>query len=148
MTGLKNTFFVHGVISPIVPAPNDHAAGEFSSKQVGVFVISVGEYSGIFSWMTPSTTRTAYAVTHEFSVVGRAIVPVSRFTFHACSGHTTAEPATIPSASGPPLCGQRLSIATKRSPRLKIAISRLPICTERPSRGGTSLHRTAFIQWF
>ena len=51
--------------------------------------------------MTPASTRVAYVLMQACSLAGRATAPVSRFTFHACSGQTTASPATMPSQSGP-----------------------------------------------
>jgi len=73
--------------------------------------------------MMPSSTRVGYVVTQAGSEA-RTAAPVWRSNLQPCSGHTTVVPETIPSHSGPPLCGHSFSIVRKRSFRLKIAISR------------------------
>ena len=62
-------------------------------------------------------------------------------------GHTTAVPVTMPSHNGPPLCGQAFSTVRKRPLILKMAISRSPTRTGRPSRGGMFSTRVIFVQF-
>src|SRR5437867_851513 len=51
--------------------------------------------------------------------------PSSRLITQLCNGHATLRPCTIPSANGPPLCGQRFSSANTSSLAVrKTAISR------------------------
>ena len=103
---------------------------------------------GTATTTTPSSTRTGYvSMQRSLSLAGRSTQPSARLTFHACSGHTIDEPVMMPSQSGPLLCGQRLLVARRRSPRLKIAISRSPICTARPSRAGMFSTAVTRIHW-
>jgi hypothetical protein len=92
--------------------------------------------TGSSTMTIPPSTRVLNASIHGGALIPFAGLPVSRSTFQACKGHTTLVQKTIPSDKGPPLCGHRLSTARKRLPRLKIAISRPPAFTGRPSRSG------------
>ena len=97
-----------------LPSLRHHAASSFCPSPLPI---------GSSTLTTPSSTRVAIGP-HTLAVRprdGRSTHPVSRSTCHACSGHTTEVPVTMPSASGPALCGHRLSTARKRSPRLKSA---------------------------
>ena len=76
----------------------------------------------ISTMTTPSSTRIGKVVI-QAGIEARTAMPVSRSNRQPCSGHTTTVPETMPSHSGPPWCGHALSMATKRSPRLKMAIS-------------------------
>src|SRR2546421_1122524 len=70
------------------------------------------------------------------SAHGLVTVPDSRQILQLCKGQVTVVPPTIPSANGPPLCGQRFSIARNPCFVLNTASERLPARTARPSRGG------------
>src|ERR1051326_5259279 len=63
--------------------------------------------------------------------------PCSRSMIQLCSGQAALRPCTMPSASGPPLCGQRFSSANTSSLAVRnTAISRRGVFTVRAPRGG------------
>ena len=109
---------------------------EIETKQAGC-ELCVSELPTLNSTRTtPSCTRTGKVLTHSRFSAWFVTLPVTRSIFQACKGQTTVLPETIPSASGPPRCGQRFSTARKRLPKLKIASLRPPTWTDRPSRTG------------
>src|SRR5256885_8879490 len=63
--------------------------------------------SGTSTRTIPDSMRVRCVATQAGFSSGLVILPVSRLIFHAWRGQTTVLPVTIPSANGPPWCGQR-----------------------------------------
>src|SRR5260370_10813398 len=84
----------------------------------------------------PSITMPSFTSTGKVRTCGKPSThglvtsPVSRQIRQLCSGHGTVVPPTMPSASGPPWCGQRFTTARKRPPVLQNARESQP--TDRP----------------
>src|SRR6266567_2777423 len=82
---------------------------EIETKQAGC-ELCVSELPTLNSTRTtPSCTRTGKVLTHSRFSAWFVTLPVTRSIFQACKGQTTVLPETIPSASGPPRCGQRFA---------------------------------------